>query len=131
MHQNLVQIRFGFEPLLASGLAKCSQISLEERSIQASRRAAAGLRQRAANIDVSTENSSLNSAADRAFEWIELGRQMEVKVQGAMIDALQTDRDFALRSGLVDAGEAGHAPDRRAHELIKGSASRNCKPCKR
>ena len=65
-----------------------------------------------ADVHVAAQNGSLERGPHDMFERIELGAQMEVQIQAAMVDALQADDDVAMFGGLLDAGEAGHAADR-------------------
>src|SRR5205823_6600403 len=81
------------------------------------------------NLHVSPGDAAFDGLSQGSFKWIELGRQMEVKIEGSVVDALHAQYDLALGDRLAYPGEAGHAPD--VHWSTIASNSINCRSCSR
>ena len=68
---------------------------------------------------MAAQDRFLQGGAHGALESIEIRFEMKVQVQSFMVDALETDRDFAVRGSALDTGKAGHASNGRTSWIHK------------
>ena len=78
-------------------------------------------RQRDAHLHVAAHHAALHQRADRRFRTDRPPRRVHLHVQAAMIQALHADHHFAVAERAADAGESGHAAQRRGHAIVRDS----------
>src|SRR5207249_3632293 len=97
--------------------------------VQSRRRGLHRFAERDMNLHVPASHMALDCLAQGSFERVELGRQVEVQVQRAVIDALRAQHDLPFGNRLSYPGEARHALN--AHWSTMASNSINCRLCSR
>ena len=131
--QGGVQIRLALDPVERGGLVEGPHISIHQRPVPWHGASRTGARKGEMNLQVAPRHGVLQQRANAALQGVQLGRQMEVQIQAAMIDALQSQQDLAFGDGLADLRETGHTT--HAHKSTTWPtgepASSNCSSCSR
>src|SRR5271165_3551124 len=113
--------------LLRQG-SKRLHMSVKQRTIQREAGLSVFARETGAHVHVAAPYHALDGGPHSPFKWIQLGAEMEMYIQAAMIDALYGDGQLAMIGLTQQTRKTGHTPDGRRHGL---AGSRNCISCKR
>jgi len=112
-----------------SGFAECAHVRVQQRAVQRGFSGGGGARKREVNLQVAAHHAGFEDAANGGFQRIHFRRQVEMQVQPAVVDALQTQRQLALLHGAPHPREARHAA--YLHYSTASPAVTNCNSCSR